>query len=293
MQMALCESERMIAPYAHLILTVKPTLPDAIQPKGPLRIAQMAVRDHIRHPMHLQHQTGRNFSWSGSLPSTFVRNRDGASFSDRCRQHLEACRWLNSEHWSISEREWLRDAHHISNGVDGGYVFQHRQKDRFDQARIGQRPVFSFIGNVQRDCHVLQTVAWPCGIEPPCHVQCVKYTMGRTCDAQSYEGYGQKAQVKKGIVRQKDGIGRAEKLDALGDDLFNGGLSLDPGVGDAMHLLDVRGDGDVRIDELLEGGQFATVQSKAYSSYFDQSLHDREQACGFGVEGHNSDIGET
>jgi hypothetical protein len=49
--------------------------------------------------------------------------------------------------------------------------------------------------------------------------------MWRICDAQSCEGHHQKAQVKKGIVRQKDGVGHAQEFDEVGDDLFNGGLS--------------------------------------------------------------------
>ena len=36
-------------------LLCQPTLPDAIQSKRSLRTTQMAVRDHIRHTMDLQH----------------------------------------------------------------------------------------------------------------------------------------------------------------------------------------------------------------------------------------------
>jgi hypothetical protein len=120
----------------------------AIQPKGPLRIAHMAVRNHIGHPMGLPHQTGRNHAWLRPLPSMFVHNRDGASFSDRCRQHLETWRRLNSADRGIGERAWLRYVHHINDGVDGGYLFQHCQKDRFDQPGIGQCPMFSSIGDL-------------------------------------------------------------------------------------------------------------------------------------------------
>jgi hypothetical protein len=44
-------------------LLCHPTLPDAIQPKGLLRIAHMAVRNHIGDTMDLQHETGRNHAW--------------------------------------------------------------------------------------------------------------------------------------------------------------------------------------------------------------------------------------
>jgi hypothetical protein len=82
-------------------------------------------------------------------------------------------------------------------------------------------------------------------------------------------------------------------LVSQGDDLFNGGLSPDHSVSDAVHPLDVRGNGYVRIDELLEGGQLATVQSKAYGPYFDQAVHNGEQPRRFGIEGNACRIHEA
>jgi hypothetical protein len=64
-------------------------------------------------------------------------------------------------------------------------------------------------------------------------------------------------------------------------------------VGDAVHLLDVRGNGDVRIDELLEGGQLAAIEAKAHRTDFDQLLKNWLEAGGVGVERHKGDIGET
>jgi hypothetical protein len=49
----------------------------------------------------------------------------------------------------------------------------------------------------------------------------------------------------------------------------------------------------MRIDELLEGGLFATVQSKAYRTDFDQPVHDREEAGGLSVKGEKGEVGET
>ena len=60
-----------------------------------------------------------------------------------------------------------------------------------------------------------------------------------------------------------------------------------------MHLLNFWRNGDLRIDKMLEVGQFATVQSKAHGPYFDQPMHNREETSGLSIEGHKSDIGET
>jgi hypothetical protein len=95
----------------------------AIQPKGPLCLASMAVRDHLCHPINLQHHARRNGSGLWLLLFVFVHNRDGRSFSDRRRQSLEAWRRLNGVDRDSSEREWLRYTHHISGGFDGGYIF--------------------------------------------------------------------------------------------------------------------------------------------------------------------------
>jgi hypothetical protein len=97
--------------------------------------------------MDLQHHTGRNLSRFWTLRSVFADDQDRASFSDHCRERLEASRRLNGKDWGIGERAWLRYAHDISEGFDGGYIFQHRQKDILDQPSIGQCPVFSSIGN--------------------------------------------------------------------------------------------------------------------------------------------------
>jgi hypothetical protein len=74
--------------------------------------------------------------------------------------------------------------------------------------------------------------------------------------------------------------------------LVNGGLSPDHRIRDVVHLLDVRGNGYGRIDELLEGGQFVTVEVKANGSYFDQSMHGREEAGGLSVEGEKGPLTE-
>jgi hypothetical protein len=68
-------------------------------------------------------------------------------------------------------------------------------------------------------------------------------------------------------VGEKDGVRRAEEFDEVGHDLCGSGLSSHHRIRDAVHLLDVRGNGYVRIDELLEGGELATIQSKADGSY--------------------------
>ena len=94
-------------------------------------------------------------------------------------------------------------------------------------------------------------------------------------------------------MRQKDSVRLAEEVDQVGDDLFNGGLSPDHSVSDAVHPLDVRGNGYVRIDELFESGQLTAVQSKAHGPYFDQPMHNREETSGLSIESHKGDIGET
>jgi hypothetical protein len=147
-------------------------------------------------------------------------------------------------------------------------------------------------GAMARACHPFDPMAWPCRVQPACHVQRVKYIMGRICDAQSCEGHREKAQVKKDIVRQQDGVRRAEEFDEVEDDLFDGGLSTDHRVSDAVHLQDVRGNGHLRIDELLKGSQVAAVEAKAHSSYFDEAVHNREEAGGLSVEGEKGEVGQ-
>jgi hypothetical protein len=90
-------------------LLCEPTLPNAIEPKRPFCIAEMAVRDHIRHTIALQHQTGRDHAWRRRMPSVFIHNRDRALFGDRCRQYLEAWGRLNGTDWGISKREQRRE----------------------------------------------------------------------------------------------------------------------------------------------------------------------------------------
>lgn len=46
-------------------------------------------------------------------------------------------------------------------------------------------------------------------------VQRVKHIMWRTCDASSYEGHGQKAEIKWGIMGETNGVGRSEEFDEL------------------------------------------------------------------------------
>jgi hypothetical protein len=70
-------------------------------------MAQMAVRDHIRHTMDLQHQPRCNYSWSGARYSAIVYDCDGASFSNRFRERFET-RWgFDGKDWGIDKREWL------------------------------------------------------------------------------------------------------------------------------------------------------------------------------------------
>ena len=59
-----------------------------------------------------------------------------------------------------------------------------------------------------------------------------------------------------------------------------------------MHLLNVRGHGYVRIDQLLTRRSLMAVQSKAHRANFDQPVHNGLEARGFGVEGHKGDIRE-
>ena len=73
-------------------LLYEPTLPDAIQPKGPLRMAQMAVRDHIRLPMGLQYQTWSNYlrpghNSLGSLQESFQANSQIQAMLKAIPQH--------------------------------------------------------------------------------------------------------------------------------------------------------------------------------------------------------------
>ena len=94
-------------------------------------------------------------------------------------------------------------------------------------------------------------------------------------------------------MRQEDGVRLAEEVDEVRQYLVNGRLSSHQSISDAVHSLDVRGNGYVRTDELLEGGELPAVQSNAHSPYFDQSMHNRKEAVGFGVESQKGDIGET
>jgi hypothetical protein len=131
---------------------------------------------------------------------------------------------------------------------------------------------------------VFQTVAWRWGIDSACHIQRVTYIIGRIGDTPLCERHSQKAQVKNGIGRHKDGVGRAEEFDEVGDNLFNGGLSPDHTVGNAVDLLDIPGNGYVRIDERLEGCQLVAVRSEAYRTNFDQPVHDRVGIGGLSIE---------
>jgi hypothetical protein len=82
-------------------------------------------------------------------------------------------------------------------------------------------------------------------------------------------------------VGQKDGVRRAEEFDQAGQDEVNGGLSPDHSINNAVHLLDIPGNGYVRIDELLKGGQLAAVEAKAYGANFDQPVHNWLEARWF------------
>jgi DNA-binding CsgD family transcriptional regulator len=56
---------------------------------------------------------------SGEWCPPFIDHRDSVSFSNRCCQNLEAWRRLNGADRGISEREWLRYAHQLSDGFGG------------------------------------------------------------------------------------------------------------------------------------------------------------------------------
>jgi hypothetical protein len=60
-----------------------------------------------------------------------------------------------------------------------------------------------------------------------------------------------------------------------------------------VNLLDVRGNGYLRIDQLLKSSSLMAVEAKADCADFEQLVHHREQAGGFGVEGQKDDVGET
>ena len=47
-------------------------------------------------------------------------------------------------------------------------------------------------GAMERACHAFDQMAWPCGIEPACYVERIKYIMVRIYDAESCEGHRQK-----------------------------------------------------------------------------------------------------
>ena len=57
----------------------------------------------------------------------------------------------------------------------------------------------------------------------------------------------------------------AKKLDELGEDVFDGGLSSHHRISDAVNALNFWQNRYVRIDELLESGQFTAVESKAHA----------------------------
>jgi hypothetical protein len=58
-------------------------------------------------------------------------------------------------------------------------------------------------------------------------------------------------------VRHKDGVRFVEGLNELGQDVFDDRLFPDHSLGNVVNLLDVQGNGSLRIDELLEGGELA------------------------------------
>ena len=109
---------------AHLC---QPTRPDAIQPKCLLRIAEMAVRDHIRHTMDLQHQTGCNHAWGWLLPSGFIHNRDRALFSHRCREASKPAGGSMAQTRGIGKGE---RGEYDQISIDGGCASQNFQNTR-------------------------------------------------------------------------------------------------------------------------------------------------------------------
>jgi hypothetical protein len=98
---------------------------------------------------------------------------------------------------------------------------------------------------------------------------------------------------QRGIVCQEEGVRLAKEFDEVGHDLFNGGLSSHHRIGDAVYLLDVRGNRYMRIDDLLEGGELKAVEAKAYGANVDQSVNNWLEAGGFAVERQKGDVGET
>jgi hypothetical protein len=70
--------------------------------------------------------------------------------------------------------------------------------------------------------------------------------------------------------------------------MFEGGLPLDHLICNAMNLLNVLRNRNLGINEALEGGEIPAVEAKAYSPYLHQSMHDREQGGGFGLEREKS-----
>jgi hypothetical protein len=63
-------------------------------------------------------------------------------------------------------------------------------------------------------------------------------------------------------VCEEDSVRCAEVLDDPGQYLVDRGVSPDYGIDDAMHLLDIFGDGHFGIDEVLEGGEFQPSSPK-------------------------------
>jgi hypothetical protein len=86
-------------------------------------------------------------------------------------------------------------------------------------------------------------------------------------------------------VGEKDGITMAKKLDELSEDVFYGGLSSHRRISEAVNALNFWRNGYVRIYELFESGELATVQSKAHGVDFHQLVHHGVETGGFGVEG--------
>ena len=73
-------------------------------------------------------------------------------------------------------------------------------------------------------------------------------------------------------MSEEDGVRLAEEVDTLQHDLFNGGLSSNHLVSDAMHLLDVRRKGYLRVYELLEGGKrTAPTLTSPYAHIYEGS----------------------
>jgi hypothetical protein len=62
-------------------------------------------------------------------------------------------------------------------------------------------------GSMERACHAFDQMAWPCRVQPACHVERVTYIVWRICDAKSRQGHRYKDQVKGGTMSEQDGVG--------------------------------------------------------------------------------------